>query len=151
MKNKIDYLLATSGGNDSIALMQLAFEKKLNFACVYNNTGWARGDWEARIKKVSQWCFDRGVTFYQTEPARFENRHAKTMDVKQGFEELVSYKGGFPMPASKMQWCTMHLKEEPTLLLMEKIDPDLELTIVTGRRREESQNRSDYLSIKKSH
>ena len=139
----MDYLLATSGGNDSIALMQFAYEKKIDFGCVYNKTGWARGDWEARIKKVSAWCFERGIPFFQTEPERFENRHAKGFDVKRGFEELIAHNGGFPMPASKMQWCTMHLKEEPTLKLLDKIDPGKQITVVTGRRREESQNRRD--------
>ena len=139
----MEYLVATSAGNDSIALMQFMLEKKKDFGCVYNNTGWARGDWEARVKRVSDWCFNHGVPFFQTEPARFENRHAKGFDVKPGFEELIAHNGGFPMPASKMQWCTMHLKEGPTLELLDRIDPDGYITVVTGRRREESQNRRD--------
>lgn len=139
----MEYLVASSGGNDSIALMQLMHEKNKDFGVVYNNTGWARNDWAARIKLVADWCFNRGIPFFETKPARFENRHAKGFDVKPGFEELISHNGGFPMPASKMQWCTMHLKEEPTLALLEKIDVSGELTIVTGRRREESQNRRD--------
>ena len=139
----MEYLVASSGGNDSIALMQFMHEKGKDFGVVYNNTGWARDDWATRIKQVSEWCFNRGVTFFETKPARFENRHAKGFDVNPGFEELVAHNGGFPMPASKMQWCTMHLKEAPTIELLDRIDHDCELTIVTGRRREESQNRRD--------
>ena len=125
----MEYLVASSGGNDSIALMQLMHEKKKDFGVVYNNTGWARDDWAARIKRVADWCFARGVVFYETK--------------SEGMEALVRRKKGWPMPASAMQFCTSELKEKPTLELLDRIDADKELTIVTGRRREESQNRRD--------
>jgi 3'-phosphoadenosine 5'-phosphosulfate sulfotransferase (PAPS reductase)/FAD synthetase len=104
-------------------------EKGHSFGVVYNDTGWSRSDWPARIAKVSNWCFENGIQFLITK--------------SEGMESLVRRKKGWPMPASKMQFCTHELKEKPTLELLNRIDPEKELTIVTGRRREESQNRSD--------
>lgn len=125
----MDYLVACSGGNDSIALIRFMMDKKKDFGVVYNDTGWARGDWPKRIKQVSEWLFNNGIPFFVTQ--------------SEGMESLVRRKKGWPMPASAMQFCTKELKEIPTLSLLERIDPEKELTIVTGRRREESQNRAD--------
>lgn len=125
----MDYLVACSGGNDSIALIQFMHEKGHDFGVIYNDTGWARKDWSARITKISNWCFERGIQFFITK--------------SEGMESLVRRKKGWPMPASKMQFCTQELKEKPTLELLSRIDPDKEITIVTGRRRQESQNRAD--------
>jgi 3'-phosphoadenosine 5'-phosphosulfate sulfotransferase (PAPS reductase)/FAD synthetase len=127
------YLMATSMGNDSIALAQYMQENhKGEFAAIYNDTGWARSDWPNRVKEFSDWCFNNGVQFFITK--------------SEGLESLVRRKKGWPMPASKMQFCTSELKEKPTLELLGKIDPDGDLIIVTGRRREESQNRANLSS-----
>lgn len=125
----MDYLVTCSCGNDSVALLQFMHQNNFDFGVVYNDTGWARDDWDGRVSNVSSWCFDRGVPFFITK--------------SEGMEGLVRRKKGWPMPASKMQWCTQELKEKPTIELLSKIDPEGELTIVTGRRRLESQNRSD--------
>lgn len=124
------YLIATSMGNDSIALAQYMQDNhKGEFGAVYNDTGWARDDWAERVKDFSDWCFSNGIQFYITK--------------SEGLEALVRRKKGWPMPASKMQFCTSELKEKPTIELLDKIDPDGDLIIVTGRRREESQNRAN--------
>lgn len=123
------YLVASSFGNDSVALIQFMLNGGYDFQVVYNDTGWARHDWPARVKMFSDWLFVKGVTLHITKSV--------------GMKELVKQKKGWPMPASAMQFCTGELKEKPTELLMQKIDPDAELVIVTGRRREESQNRAD--------
>ncbi|WP_100913523.1 phosphoadenosine phosphosulfate reductase family protein [Pseudoalteromonas spongiae] len=123
------YLLTSSFGNDSVALIQLALNKGLDFEVVYNDTGWARKDWPKRVALFSSWLMEKGITLHITKSI--------------GMAELVKKKKGWPMPASKMQFCTQELKEKPTEELLNKIDPDCELIIVTGRRREESQNRAD--------
>jgi 3'-phosphoadenosine 5'-phosphosulfate sulfotransferase (PAPS reductase)/FAD synthetase len=124
----VEYLLCVSGGNDSIALIQFALDKGLNFACVYNDTGWAKDGWADRIKLMSLWLEDVGSFLYTTK--------------SEGMLNLVRRKKGWPMPASAMQFCTQELKVLPTLQLLDKIDPDKELTCVNGLRREESQNRA---------
>lgn len=126
----IKYIVTCSGGNDSIALLQWMQENhKGEFCALYNDTGWARKDWPQRIKEVSAKCFDIGVEFNITKSI--------------GMEAIVRKNKGWPMPASAMQWCTMHLKEKPSTEFYEKRDPDCNLIIVTGRRRAESQNRSN--------
>lgn len=123
------YLVTSSMGNDSIALIQFMQDRYPGqYGVVYNDTGWARSDWSGRVKRISDWCFEKGVPFFVTQ--------------SEGMEALVRRKKGWPMPASKMQFCTSELKEKPTLELLDRIDPDGDLIIVTGRRREESQNRS---------
>jgi hypothetical protein len=128
--DKIEYVVACSGGNDSIALIQLMLEKcsPEQFLVLYNDTGWARGDWPGRIKEVEAALTNKNVSFVRT--------------VSMGFEALVKKKKGFPMPASKMQFCTESLKTKPTLHFLQENDPDALWTVVTGRRREESNNRA---------
>ena len=125
----MDVLAACSGGNDSVALMQFLFSHQEDFGVVYNNTGWAAEGWDARMEVIKAWCEQRGIPYFETQ--------------SEGMEALVRRKKGWPMPASNMQFCTGALKEEPTIKLLDEIDPDKELTICTGRRRLESQNRSD--------
>lgn len=125
--------MATSIGNDSVALTQYMEEfHKGEYALVYNDTGWARKDWPSRVAKMASWCLSKGVTFHITK--------------SEGMASLVKRKKGWPMPASAMQFCTGELKEKPTQILLDKIDSDGDLIIVTGRRREESQNRADLSS-----
>jgi len=124
------YIVTCSGGNDSIALLQFMTENhKGEFSVLYNDTGWARSDWPARIKKVADICFGLGVAFHITKSI--------------GLEALVRSKKGWPMPASAMQFCTSELKEKPSSEFYAKTDPDCDAVIVTGRRRAESQNRAN--------
>ena len=124
------YIVTCSGGNDSIALIELMHEQhKGQFECLYNDTGWARKDWPARIDLVKSMCAEKGIKFNITKSI--------------GMEGVVRKNKGWPMPASAMQWCTMHLKEKPSTEFYETKDPDCEMVIVTGRRRAESQNRAN--------
>lgn len=125
----IEYIACVSGGNDSIALIQHLLNEGKKFACVYNDTGWAKDDWQMRINEMERFCGLNGVALHITE--------------SEGLEALVRRKKGWPMPASAMQFCTGELKEKPTIDLLERVDPSKELIVVTGRRREESQNRAD--------
>ncbi len=127
---KIEYVVACSGGNDSVALIQYMLERHApeTMVVLYNDTGWAREDWPARMATVEDLLSQKGVAFVTT--------------LSQGFEKMVREKKGFPMPASKMQFCTQELKTKPTQFFLEQHDPDAEWTIVTGRRREESTNRA---------
>ena len=123
------YIVTCSGGNDSVALIQYMHEFNSGEFCVlYNDTGWARDDWQERILTVKLKCEALGVDFYQTQ--------------SEGMVSLVKRKKGWPMPASKMQFCTGELKEKPSLEFYDRYDPEGYSIIVTGRRREESQNRA---------
>ena len=123
------YIVTSSFGNDSIALIQYMHENhKGDFIVLYNDTGWARKDWPARVASASKVCFEMGITVHITQSV--------------GMEGIVRKNKGWPMPASKMQWCTMHLKEGPSNEFYAKQDPECDSIIVTGRRRAESQNRA---------
>jgi 3'-phosphoadenosine 5'-phosphosulfate sulfotransferase (PAPS reductase)/FAD synthetase len=128
--SKIEYVVACSGGNDSICLAEHMIENypKDSFLILYNDTGWARKDWPARMQRVSDMLKEKGVPFVST--------------ISIGFEQMVREHKGFPMPASAMQFCTQELKTMPTLKFLKENDPNCEWTIVTGRRREESNNRA---------
>ena len=122
------YIVTSSFGNDSIALIQYMHENhKGDFIVLYNDTGWARKDWPLRVANASKVCFEMGVQVHITKSI--------------GMEGVVRKNKGWPMPASSMQWCTQHLKEKPSNEFYAKHDPDCDLIIVTGRRRAESQNR----------
>tara|TARA_R110002124_G_scaffold133116_13_gene295754 strand:- start:1433 stop:2305 length:873 start_codon:yes stop_codon:yes gene_type:complete len=124
------YIVTTSFGNDSVALIQYMIENHHGeFCCLYNDTGWAREDWPARVSKISSMLMEQGVTVFITKSI--------------GMEGIVRKNKGWPMPASAMQWCTQTLKEKPSAEFYEKHDPECEAIIVTGRRREESQNRAN--------
>jgi hypothetical protein len=126
----ITHVLASSGGNDSIALIQYMLENHPNdkFLVLYNDTGWSREDWPARIQALSDKLASMGILFLTTKSI--------------GFEKMVENHKGFPMPASAMQFCTSDLKTTPTREFLEKCDPARQWTVVTGRRREESSNRA---------
>lgn len=123
------YIVTSSFGNDSVALIQWMHENKPEQFCVlYNDTGWSRDDWPARVSKLSAICLELGIVVHQTKSI--------------GMANLVKAKKGWPMPASKMQFCTQELKEKPSRAFYDKVDPNKDAIIVTGRRREESQNRA---------
>jgi 3'-phosphoadenosine 5'-phosphosulfate sulfotransferase (PAPS reductase)/FAD synthetase len=92
-----DYFLFTSCGNDSVALMQWAFDRYLkNVLVVYNDTGWHHPDWEKRIEEVDQLAGDMGFCFART----------KTI----GMEELCEQRQ--ITPAFRRQFCTQQLKKQ---------------------------------------
>lgn len=127
MKN----ILCCSGGNDSVALIQYAKINNLkNIYVLYNNTGWASDEWPARMEEIKTLCNKYGFNYAETEC--------------EGFEAMVRRKKGWPMCASKMQFCTSILKTDPTLKWLKKNDPHKEAILYIGVRREESQNRKNH-------
>jgi 3'-phosphoadenosine 5'-phosphosulfate sulfotransferase (PAPS reductase)/FAD synthetase len=125
----IDYFLFTSCGNDSVALMQWAYDRYLpNVLVVYNDTGWHHPDWEQRIEEVDQLAGDMGFMFVRTKGI--------------GMQELCEKKQ--ITPAFRRQFCTQELKIKPSLELMDEHDPNKESTVLIGVRREESVRRSTF-------
>ena len=100
-KKNIEFVVACSGGNDSIALIEFMADKHKpgTFVVLYNDTGWARDDWRSdRMDWISEILKQRNIPFVRT--------------VSIGFEGVVRKKKGFPMPASAMQFCTAGFKNE---------------------------------------
>lgn len=127
--NIYQYIIKASYGNDSVALIQWAFENQLpDVAVLYNDTGWARGDWGARVSNLEFWAQSLGFDTYRTQSI--------------GLEELVRRKKSWPRQG--LQFCTAELKILPSLVWMDQYDPQKLAVSVIGVRREESENRADY-------
>ncbi len=123
------YVISSSYGNDSVALIQWAHEKGLQDVTVaYSDTGWGSPDWPARV--------ERGEVFARS--LGFETARIKSM----GMVELVRMKKGFP-GTGPQQFCTLHLKGVPFLMWIDEVDPEGKAVILIGKRRAESARRKD--------
>lgn len=115
-------IICCSGGNDSIALIQWAYENKLKkITVLYNNTGWAIDWWKDRMKQIEKLCI------------KYNFQYAETQSI--GFKAMVKAKKGFPMAASRMQFCSAILKKEPTNEWLNKNDSYNNAVIYIGIRR----------------
>ena len=123
------YVVKASYGNDSVALIQWAAERKLPRAAVlYNDTGWSHPDWNARVETLERWVSSLGFAPHRTKSI--------------GLEQLVRNKKAWPRQG--IQFCTAELKMKPTELWMQQHDPYALCTSVIGVRREESANRAEF-------
>lgn len=124
------HIISCSGGNDSVALIQWAIERKLkDVYCVYSNTKWSVDWWPKRMEKVKKYCERNNIRYIEVD--------------SEGMESLVRRKKGWPQ-CRRMQFCTAELKVIPFLELADRIDPEFEAICMVGVRREESKERSDY-------
>lgn len=123
------HVVFCSYGNDSVALLQFAYEQGLpNTYALYSDTGWAAKAWPGRVEKLEEWARARGITPVQTKSI--------------GLARLVHERKGWPRQG--MQFCTYELKIKPAMAWLEEND-DLGLaTCLVGVRREESANRASF-------
>ncbi len=129
-------VVKASYGNDSIALIQWMGEAPLGacdlaevrVAVLYNDTGWAAEDWPARVERGEALARSFGFHPHRTTSI--------------GLEALVRKKKSWPRQG--IQFCTQHLKMEPTEQWLDTHDPQSRSTSVIGVRREESKNRASY-------
>lgn len=126
------FLLSCSAGNDSVAMIQLAYEQGLDFVApvhvVYVDTGWAALWWEDRVQETETLCAKYGFTFH-----RIRGEHT--------FESLMLKRKGFPMPGKT--WCSFELKAKVLNAFHDEIDPDLDGIVLIGKRRDESVARRE--------
>lgn len=125
----IRFILRSSYGNDSIALIQWAHEQGLKDVTVlYSDTGWARKWWATeRVPEMEAWARSLG---FQT---------SRTASV--GMEDLVLKKKGWPARLS--QFCTLELKIKPSMAWLKEHDPEGRAIVLVGIRRAESENRKN--------
>lgn len=123
------FILRSSYGNDSVALIQWAHEQGLKGVTVlYSDTGWARRWWKTeRVPEMEAWVRSIGFT-----PAR---------TTSLGMEAIVRKHKGWPMRLA--QFCTLELKIRPSMAWLAEHDPDCRAIILIGVRREESENRKN--------
>lgn len=126
----IRFVIFSSYGNDSCALIQWAHEWKLeDVAVVYSDTGWATEGWAARVEEKEAWVRSLGFTPYRTECV--------------GFRQLARNKKGFP--TQRYQWCSFILKIEPGMRWLAENDPNKAAICIVGARRDEA---ADQLSTR---
>jgi 3'-phosphoadenosine 5'-phosphosulfate sulfotransferase (PAPS reductase)/FAD synthetase len=112
-------------GNQTVALMQWAYEQGLEDVYVINvATGWEQQHWHERVAKAQLCCQNLGFKPLQ-------------LSAKPGFKELIRDRGRFP--STKFQWCAGFLKGLPLLDWLDEEDPELEATVMLGKRRADSR------------
>lgn len=122
-KQAIRFVIFSSYGNDSCALIQWAHEWQLEgVAVVYSDTGWATQGWAERVAEKEQWVRSLGFTPYRTSSI--------------GFRQLARNKKGFP--TQRYQWCSYALKIEPGMRWLAENDPNKSAICIVGARRAEA-------------
>jgi 3'-phosphoadenosine 5'-phosphosulfate sulfotransferase (PAPS reductase)/FAD synthetase len=123
------FVINSSYGNDSCALIQLAHEEKLDgVAVVYADTKWGAPWWEPRVTKMEAWVRSLG----------FSAHHIDTI----GFVNLAKQRKGFP--SQQFQFCSYELKIKALASWMDDNDPARQACIMVGVRREESASRKAW-------
>lgn len=124
-----DYVIFSSYGNDSCALIQWAHEAGLqHVAVVYTDTKWAGDGWSERVDRMEKWARDLGMITFRTSSI--------------GFRQLARDKKGFP--TQRFQWCSYILKIEPGMRWLAEYDASCHATCLVGVRREESAERATF-------
>jgi len=125
----IRFVVFVSYGNDSVALVQWAYEQALEgVAVVFTDTKWAADGWMERVNRCETWVESLGFVPYRTSSI--------------GFRELARRKKGFP--TQRYQWCSYILKIEPGQRWLAEHDPDGRSVCLIGVRQEESADRADF-------
>lgn len=123
------FVIFSSYGNDSVALIQWAHEQGLqNVSVVFSDTGWAAKFWIERVDRLEVWVRSLGFRTDRT--------------TSMGFRELALWKKAFP--TQMYQWCSWHLKIEPGERWLTENDPECRAVCLVGVRREESQDRAEF-------
>ena len=123
------YVISSSYGNDSLAMIQWASEAGLQDVTVlFVDTGWSAPGWLDRVAECERWVSGIG----------FAPVHIKS---PMPFPELMRHKSGFP--SQRYQWCSGMLKGLPFLDWIDEADPGCKSIVMVGKRREESQERAD--------
>lgn len=121
------HVISASYGNDSVAMIQFAWERELTDVHVtYCDTGWSAEWWPVRVEAGERLAKRYGFVTHRVNSI--------------GFAKLARIKSGFP--ANGLQFCTAHLKGVPFLQWADEIDPGAEALILIGKRRAESAARA---------
>ncbi len=124
----VRFIVRSSYGNDSVALIQWAHENALDGVTVlYSDTGWARRWWQTeRVPEMEAWVRTLGFTAART--------------ASPGMEAIVRRQNR-GWPSRLAQFCTDELKIAPSMAWLAQNDPDRHAIILVGVRREESEHR----------
>jgi hypothetical protein len=122
------HILFGNYGNNTIALIQWAYENKLlDVSVVHAETGWAAQEWADHVQ--------RG----QALASRYDFTPI-TLSAPATFQQLVLDRGRFPN--RKFQWCPGFLKGLPLLEWLDGKDPGASAAVLLGSRRADSRARA---------
>lgn len=126
----MNFVISASYGNDSMAMIQWAYESGLNdvlndVTVAYCDTGWAAPGWGNRVSEGESLAARLGFATIRLQSI--------------GMESLVRMKKGFPMHGQ--QFCTLWLKGVPFLQWIDEADPEHKSIVMIGKRRAESEDR----------
>ena len=125
-------IIFSSCGNDSVALIQWAFENELeDINVAYSDTKWAADWWYDRVEQVKKWVELNGGRFHVID--------------SEGFEGLVRRKKAFP--TNGMAFCSYELKIKPAMDWLEEVDQHKKAVCYTGVMRIESERRKDWPEV----
>lgn len=123
------FVIFSSYGNDSVALIQWAYEEGLSdVVVVFSDTGWAADWWKDRVDALELWVHKLGFWTDRTTSI--------------GFVALAHHKKAFP--TQQFQWCSYILKIEPSQRWLAEADPDRRAVCLVGVRRDEGQDRANF-------
>lgn len=125
------FVIFSSYGNDSVALIQWAREKGLrDVAVVFSDTKWAAPWWMNRVSHLEWWVESLGNGFWTD----------RTESI--GFVELARQKKAFP--TQQFQWCSYILKIKPGEDWLRQHDSECRAVCLVGVRRDESEARANF-------
>lgn len=126
-----NFVISSSYGNDSLALIQWAHEAALDLfgtvTVAYCDTGWSKPGWLGRVALGEQFARSKGFDVVRIQ--------------SMGMHELVRMKKGWP--GNGQQFCTIHLKGVPFLTWIDEADQAVAAQVLIGKRRAESEARKD--------
>lgn len=123
------FVIFSSYGNDSVALIQWAHEQHLkDVVVVFSDTGWAAKMWADRVEHLEWWVHTLGFWTDRTTSI--------------GFRGLAFEKQAFP--TQMYQWCSYRLKIEPAERWLAEHDPQKRAVCLVGVRREEGPDRAEF-------
>lgn len=113
------YILRSNYSNNSMALIQWAYEQRLeDLTVIYIDTGWAGAGWPDYVALCEAFVRAKGFNAIQIKAPK-------------PFAELMLMKQGFP--TRRYQWCSLHLKGIPFLSWVEAHDPQSSATVLLPR------------------
>jgi len=117
------YVIRSNYGNNSLALIQWAYEQQLeNVTVCYVDTGWAGEGWLDYVTRCE--AYVQGLGF-----------QVKHLQSRLPFADLMITKNGFP--TQRFQWCSLHLKGISLLQWLEVLDPTEQAQVLIAKRSAE--------------